>query len=84
MKLKILTVHHSPHPQKFVSLINRNISQLEASPEDDETQLLEADQNKPQTPPPENDHPEHDHQKYHNLLFKLTQTLMLLRNQTLQ
>jgi hypothetical protein len=61
-----------------VSRINRNIHDLEDSPEADETQPLEAelnqppsspppaDQHKPQTHPPENEPPklpEHDHQK---------------------
>jgi hypothetical protein len=43
----------SPHPQKYVSLINKNIAQMEDSLEDDETQPSEPSQHKPQTPPPE-------------------------------
>jgi hypothetical protein len=44
----------SPPPQKFESLINKNLSTLEPSPEPEENQQHDA-QNKPQTPPPEND-----------------------------
>jgi hypothetical protein len=42
----------SPHPKKYVSLTNKQISNLEDSPEPDETQPL--------TPPPENDHSENE------------------------
>ncbi|KAK2389217.1 hypothetical protein QL285_062826 [Trifolium repens] len=55
----------SPPPQKFESLINKNLSNLEPSPEPEENQPdddqnnpptpnPEKDQTKPQTPPPEN------------------------------
>ncbi|KAK2443982.1 hypothetical protein QL285_015044 [Trifolium repens] len=46
---------HPPHPQKFVSLVNKNISNLEPSPKADITQPLEAEHSKPQTPPPEDE-----------------------------
>jgi hypothetical protein len=43
----------SPPPQKFESLINKNLSTLEPSPEPEENQQND-DQNEPHTPPPEN------------------------------
>ncbi|KAK2416943.1 hypothetical protein QL285_039293 [Trifolium repens] len=44
----------SPPPQKFESLINKELSTLEPFPEPEENQPND-DQNKPQTPPLEND-----------------------------
>ncbi|KAK2444435.1 hypothetical protein QL285_015462 [Trifolium repens] len=44
----------SPPPQKYDSLINKELTILEPSPEPEENQPND-EQNKPQTPPPEND-----------------------------